>query len=1434
GTTERWVITTPDGTRHFFASEVTSSNSRLTVPVFGNHDGEYCHADTFKASSCNQAWRWLLDKEIDVNGNMTRYFYKKETGHYGAAGDKNNRVSFDRGGNLEKIEYGLHTAYPDTAATARVVFSTANRCVVDECYKDDKPVKANWPDVPWDKECTAEPCTDKLAPVFFSIKRLTKITTQVRSGADFDPVESWTLDQEFKAPKVASSASLWLKSITHAGHVGGTITDPPVIFTGKELANQVNVIAGVGLFSRWRIDNIRTESGADIHVTYSDADCDSGDLPAVESNTRLCYPVYWTPDGYFDPTRDWFRKYVVREITQSDRTADQPPITTRYTYSNEGSNATVLWGWDDGEFIKKKHRTYGQWRGYTQVTSRVGQSDTGKVLTTRKRFYRGLDDQPLPDDKTRSVQVTDSAGTKYTDHPALTGSMLEEAKLDGDDVVDASITSYWVKQTGVRARTGGSDKAFRVAPSVQKTRKLLAPGVWQQTEARTDYDDEGQIETKADLGDTGKTGDETCTRYWYAQNADPWLRGLVSREETVAKTCSATVSRPADLISDVRTYYDKSDVNGAAPTKGQVTRIENLNAWKNGAAEYATIQRRSYDALGRTVSETDSLGKATTTTYTPAGPGPVTQTKTVNPLGHTVITDQNPAWAEPTSILDANQKRTDLQHDPMGRLTKVWLPGRAKATATPNMEFGYLIRTDGPLAVTTKRLGPNGNYVTETGLFDSLYRSVQTQEDSQKTKDGKDARLVTLTGYNDRGLTEFESEENYATGKPGTGLLAITPGEDRSRTVSTYDRLGRVVEEALWSANVRKWGTTTAYGGNSAGWQVAVTPPKGGTATATIENIDGDVVEKREFHGPRPEGTYDATRYTYTTRGDLATVVKGGFTWKYEYDLRGREVKTIDPDKGTTTVEYNNADDVTKSTDAAGDVVSTTYDDIGRQKERFFNGVKAATWTYDSVAKGHLTKSTSIVNGFSFTKEIFEYNDGYQIVDEESVVPAMPGLTALAGTYVSTNTYTVNGLPFRSSLPKVGPMEKEGITRTYDDLGNIVKLAGTSSPSGTVRTYVDRATYSPYGEVLNRWLGTPVGDKPQAYQNYVYDDVTRRLSEFYFDRDGSVPNVAALKYSYDDAGNVLSMANRPLDADNNVRAGEEDVQCFGYDHLRRLTTAWSQAATTCGAPAAGGKAPYWKSWTFDQHGSRDTVTDHLSGKTSKYGYAADSAHAVRTVTTGDAVDHYDWDERGNLEYRKIGGRSETFTWSPHGKLTKISGPEGDTTMVYDVDGNRVARIDPGGAASVFVFGHEYTTTPTQGTGATRYYEHAGDTIAARTDTTSRKGDIIWLAADPQDSATWAVNSVTRVETVKYNDPYGNPRGGIATPQWPAGQRGFVGGVGDPTGLTLLGARYYDPALGAFLAVDPEIDELEPQRLHPYAYANNNPTTFSDPDGLFWG
>ncbi|MFJ6463481.1 RHS repeat-associated core domain-containing protein [Streptomyces sp. NPDC091387] len=77
-------------------------------------------------------------------------------------------------------------------------------------------------------------------------------------------------------------------------------------------------------------------------------------------------------------------------------------------------------------------------------------------------------------------------------------------------------------------------------------------------------------------------------------------------------------------------------------------------------------------------------------------------------------------------------------------------------------------------------------------------------------------------------------------------------------------------------------------------------------------------------------------------------------------------------------------------------------------------------------------------------------------------------------------------------------------------------------------------------------------------------------------------------------------------------------------------------------------------------------------------------------------------------------------------------------------------------------------------------------------------------------------------------PFGQLRSSQSTA---FGNRGFAGGTNDPTGLTHLGAREYDPTLGRFLSVDPIIDTADPAQMNAYSYAHNSPLIKSDPDGL---
>jgi len=62
--------------------------------------------------------------------------------------------------------------------------------------------------------------------------------------------------------------------------------------------------------------------------------------------------------------------------------------------------------------------------------------------------------------------------------------------------------------------------------------------------------------------------------------------------------------------------------------------------------------------------------------------------------------------------------------------------------------------------------------------------------------------------------------------------------------------------------------------------------------------------------------------------------------------------------------------------------------------------------------------------------------------------------------------------------------------------------------------------------------------------------------------------------------------------------------------------------------------------------------------------------------------------------------------------------------------------------------------------------------------------------------------------------------------------GYTGHVHDKsTGLTYMGARYYDPIVGRFMAMDPAgVNPNDPRTFNRYVYANNNPYKFVDPDG----
>ncbi|WP_328694742.1 RHS repeat-associated core domain-containing protein [Streptomyces sp. NBC_00342] len=107
--------------------------------------------------------------------------------------------------------------------------------------------------------------------------------------------------------------------------------------------------------------------------------------------------------------------------------------------------------------------------------------------------------------------------------------------------------------------------------------------------------------------------------------------------------------------------------------------------------------------------------------------------------------------------------------------------------------------------------------------------------------------------------------------------------------------------------------------------------------------------------------------------------------------------------------------------------------------------------------------------------------------------------------------------------------------------------------------------------------------------------------------------------------------------------------------------------------------------------------------------------------------------------------------------------------------------------------------------------------------------LYYLAADHHGTQNLAVEAVTQGITRRYLNAFGEERAQTGGDSW-VDDRGFLGKPHDKaTGLTHVGAREYDPVLGAFVSVDPAGtgEAPVPQRLR---YAENNPVTLSDPSG----
>ncbi|MBT1585226.1 RHS repeat domain-containing protein [Curtobacterium flaccumfaciens] len=1446
--TDCWRVTTTDGTQYYFgknqlpgwASGKPTTNSTWTVPVFGNDAGEPCHASTFAASSCMQGWRWNLDYVVDVHGNAEALYYDAETNSYAKNGA--TTTSYTRGGQLDHIDYGLTpaTVYAASAAVGRVAFGydAYGRCsdtTHANCTKEDlsaaatKPAKpASYPDVPWDQFCTSA-CTANKAPTFWTDGMLNTITASVKSGSSYAAVDKWTLSHSFPAPGDGTTAALWMTQVQHTGYQGSaSASTPPVKFNGVRMQNRVWAVDGLAPLDKLRISSITAETGAVTSVNYSAQDCTAAEADAIEkgaaTNSRRCYPQWWSPDitPPQEPKLDLFHKYVVMSVVDDPRTgggADRP-VETSYDYTG-----TPAWRYNSSPTVPVKKRTWSLYAGYDTVEVHTGSaSDPAAQGDTEYTFYRGLDgDRAGTSGGQKSVDVSGAPGV--TDSAWLAGQTRRTVVRNGvgGAVVSDTESTPWV---GAVEADDGADTARMVRDGSERMSEPLANGGTRtRTTVTTSNDDGNPTQVAVSSSDAGST----CTTTSYVpNNTSAWIIGLPLEQKSVGTACGGGAPAPRDVVSDQRTSYDGAAI-GATPTKGDPTQVQQVTGFSGSDPVWTTTATKSYDAIGRELSSKDALGRATTTSYSPSTGGPVTSTTSVNPKGwkSTAVTD--PGRGSVTSFTDFDGSVTTADYDALGRRAKVWLPGHAKADnpTTPNYAFAYTETPTAPLAVATTTLNSTG---TTTGyvLSDGLGRQVQSQDPS-----GAGGSIVTDVGYDDQGRSVSQNNAYWASGTTPSATLFVPVSQQQvqSSEDTSYDAVGRPTAVIARSYAKERSRATTRYLGAD---EVDVVPPSGGTPSSTFSNSIGQKTVLRQYLGGAigASAPHQDTTYGYDARGDLTSMIDpAGNKWSWTYDVTGKAVATTDPDAGTTTSVFDAVGNETSTTDARGVTLATSYDELNRAtalRTGSSTGPLVSSWSFDTVKVGQLSSATRYVGstastpGIAYTTSVTGYDGGNRPTGQTLSVPE--GAPAFAGTSYTTKTaYTADGSVGSYTTPAIGGLAAERLSYTYNALGEVSSLSGIKSYAGL--------TY----DALNRLTQTTRDGTVPNTSSYTRDPLTGDVIGIQ-DQTGtgsSTVTQAKRTYTRNDVGAVTSAST--------VGAAGAETQCYKYDSLLELTSAWTPSDSDCAASptaqALGGPSPYWVDYSYDKAtGNRTSATTHGVGGTADevdtYHYGAPGSarpHAVQSVdkqvggeTTSEG---FEYDAAGDTTARG----TAALEYDATAKVTSISDGAQSQSTVYDASGNQLLQVDPKDGATLFLGDIElHQANGSSTTTATRTYSIAGTAVAER-DATALANTVYALDTDVDGTVDLETNVLTGEVTRRWFTPFGEQRGGASS--WTS-NHGFLNqSASSFTDLTHLGARAYDPSLGKFLSVDSVLNPDQPQQNNGYSYSGNNPVSNPDVSGM---
>ena len=514
------------------------------------------------------------------------------------------------------------------------------------------------------------------------------------------------------------------------------------------------------------------------------------------------------------------------------------------------------------------------------------------------------------------------------------------------------------------------------------------------------------------------------------------------------------------------------------------------------------------------------------------------------------------------------------------------------------------------------------------------------------------------------------------------------------------------------------------------------------------------------------------TTMAYDIHGNMTSAAQGTITQYNVYDDYNNLCKIVRPDTGNQALLV----------DAVGQVTWAAWGD----------SVDGSTSACDMTVDAD-DKVTNSYDNLGRIK-LVDYGDASPDVVTTYDKNGQP-LTVSAGAVDTTYVYNSARLLTDETLEV--DSETFDVEYGYNSLGHLSSLTyptsaviafepnafGEATKAGS---YASSIGYHPNGSIETLTYGTEHGTG-RIYSTTQND---RQLPEELKIVVNGV-DIAKYTHSYDSNNNITFI-------DDAVNGPTYD-RTMTYDGLDRLITAdgfWGDG-----------------DYSYDVLGNITSKAEGNESMTYNYNTSLNRLSSI----TGDNARSFTYDERGNVTDDNV----HDYTYELSGNMTGVTDLSID--FEYDASKRRVTKADAS-QTSYTMYSSSGTLLHKKVGGVSTDYIYAGDLLVAE-----KTGSTVdYMHTDLLGSPIAGSNGTAYKEHYR---PWGEKKD---HPIQLADDVGYTGHQDDvATGLTYMQARYYDPVVGRFMAVDPVgFSASIPAMFNRFSYVNNNPYGYTDPSGMY--